>query len=152
MTVNKQILVGRLGGDPDVRFTSSGTAVCNFSLATSYKYKDEETTTWHNIVVWGNTAEACGKHLAKGLLTYVEGRTQHRKWQDKEGNDRFTTEVVAQNVTFLEWKDKGDAPEGRAKNTQRSSKYRGDNNNDSTASRGRASGRSVKEEDDNLPF
>jgi single-strand DNA-binding protein len=104
--VNKVILVGNLGSDPDVRFTQSGQAVAHFNIATtdSWTGKDgqqQERTEWHRIVVWGKTAENCGKYLSKGRQVYVEGRLQTRDWQDRDGNKRQTTEVVAQEVQFL---------------------------------------------------
>jgi single-strand DNA-binding protein len=104
--VNKVILVGNLGRDPEIRYTQSGQAVANFTLATSESYtsrdgKREERTEWHRIVVWGKTAENCAQYLAKGRTVYVEGRLQTREWEDKEGQKRRTTEVVAQTVQFL---------------------------------------------------
>jgi len=100
--VNKVILIGNLGGDPELRYTKSGDPVCSMSVATSYKTKGEdERTEWHKIVVWGKQGETCSEHLSKGRQVYVEGRIQTRKWQDKEGGDRYTTEVVANRVQFL---------------------------------------------------
>jgi single-strand DNA-binding protein len=104
--VNKVILIGNLGADPEVRFTPGGAAVANFRIATSESWKDkegqkQERTEWHSIVVWGKLAELCGQHLKKGRTCYVEGKLQTRKWQDREGADRYTTEVVAHSVTFL---------------------------------------------------
>ena len=104
--VNKVILVGNLGRDPEIRYTPSGQAVANFTLATSESFnnregKREERTEWHRIVVWGKTAENCAQYLAKGRTVYIEGRLQTREWEDKEGQKRRTTEVVAQTVQFL---------------------------------------------------
>ncbi|HLB59378.1 MAG TPA: single-stranded DNA-binding protein [Bdellovibrionota bacterium] len=104
--VNKVIVVGNLGTDPEVRFTPSGAAVANFSVATSENWKDksgqkQERTEWHRIVVWGKLAELCGEYLSKGRQVYVEGRLQTRNWEDKEGSKRYTTEVIAQTVQFL---------------------------------------------------
>ena len=104
--VNKVILIGNLGADPEVRFTPSGQAVCNFRIATTDTWKDkagqpQERTEWHRIVVWGKQGELCGEYLKKGRQTYVEGRLQTREWTDKEGKKNWTTEVVANNVTFL---------------------------------------------------
>jgi single-strand DNA-binding protein len=106
MSVNKVILVGRLGQNPEVRYTPSGAAVANFSIATSENWMDksgqkQERTEWHRIVVWGKTAENCGQYLAKGRQVYVEGRLQTRQWQDKDGQTKYTTEVQAQTVQFL---------------------------------------------------
>jgi single-strand DNA-binding protein len=97
--INKVILVGRLGQDPEVRYTQNGDAVCNFSLATSDTWKDKtsgekrEKTEWHRVVVWGKLAEICGEYLAKGRQVYVEGKLQTRKWE-KDGVDHYTTEVL----------------------------------------------------------
>lgn len=104
--VNKVILVGNLGSDPELRETSSGTSVCEFRLATneSWKGKDGQTqdrTEWHRVIVWGKLGENCHKYLAKGRQVYLEGRVQTRSWEDKEGNKRYTTEIVARDVQFL---------------------------------------------------
>ncbi|MEO5970658.1 MAG: single-stranded DNA-binding protein [Bdellovibrionia bacterium] len=106
MSVNKVILVGRLGQTPEVRYTPSGAAVGNFSIATNENWMDksgqkQERTEWHKIVVWGKTAENCSQFLAKGRQVYVEGRLQTRQWQDKDNQTKYTTEVVAQTVQFL---------------------------------------------------
>lgn len=105
-SLNKVFLIGNLGADPEVRYTASGTAVANFRIATSETWNDknnerQERTEWHRIVVWGRTAEICGEYLRKGRSVHIEGRIQSREWEDKEGQKRFTTEIVAQNVTFL---------------------------------------------------
>ena len=107
--VNKVILVGRLGHDPEIRYTQGGSAVCNFSLATSEKWQDksgekQERTEWHRIVVWGNQADACSKYLHKGSLAFVEGTIQTREWEDKDGAKRATVEIKASNVRFLDGK------------------------------------------------
>ncbi len=104
--VNKAIIVGNLGGDVELRFTPSGKAVANFNVATSESWTDKdgsrkEQTEWHRIVVWGKTAELCGEYLRKGRQVYLEGRIQTRDWKDKDGNKRFTTEIIASQVTFL---------------------------------------------------
>ncbi|MBM4262671.1 MAG: single-stranded DNA-binding protein [Deltaproteobacteria bacterium] len=107
MSVNKVILVGRLGKDPEVRFTNTGSAVANFSLATSEQWNDrdgkrQERTEWHNIVVWGKQAETCGQYLSKGREVYIEGSIRTRSYDDKNtGAKRYITEIVAQNVRFL---------------------------------------------------
>lgn len=106
MSVNKVILVGRLGQNPEVRYTPSGAAVANFSLATNETWVDksgqkQERTEWHRIVVWGKLAELCGQYLAKGRQAYVEGRLQTRQWQDKDGQTKYTTEIQAQTIQFL---------------------------------------------------
>lgn len=105
--VNKVILIGNLGRDPELRYTQSGTAVANFTLATteSWNKKDgggkEERTEWHRIVAWGRTGELCAQYLAKGRTVYVEGRIQTREWENKEGQKQKTTEIVAQEVQFV---------------------------------------------------
>ena len=106
MSVNKVILVGNLGKDPEVRFTNSGSAVARLSVATSEVWNDrdgnrQERTEWHNVVVWGKQGESCGQYLAKGRQVYVEGSIRTRSYDDKSGNKRYVTEVVAQRVQFL---------------------------------------------------
>ena len=110
--VNKVILVGNLGADPEVRFTPSGQAVANFRIATSENWTDksgqkQERTEWHRIVVWGKLGELCGEYLAKGRQCFVEGRLQTREWTDKENKKNYTTEVVANNVVFLGGRGEG---------------------------------------------
>jgi single-strand DNA-binding protein len=105
-SLNKVMLIGNLGKDPEVRFTPGGQAVANFSIATTERWKgkdgnQEEKTEWHNIVVWGKLAELCREYLHKGRPCFVEGRLQTRSWDDKEGKKRYTTEVVAQTIQFL---------------------------------------------------
>jgi len=104
--VNKVLLIGRLGNDPEVRYTSGGGAVANFNVATNESWTDkqgqkQERTEWHRVVVWGKLGELCGQYLSKGRQAYVEGRLQTREWTDKEGHKRYTTEIVAQNIQFL---------------------------------------------------
>ncbi len=107
MSVNKVILVGNLGAKPELRYTPGGQAVANFNIATSERWggrdgqQAQERTEWHRIVVWGKTAENCGKYLDKGRQVYIEGRLQTREWNDKEGQKRYTTEIVAMTVQFL---------------------------------------------------
>lgn len=105
--INKVILVGNLGNDPDIRYTASGAAVANISLATTDSWRDKESgeqqerTEWHRVVFFGRLAEIVGEYLRKGSQVYVEGRLQTRKWQDKSGNDRYTTEIVANEMQML---------------------------------------------------
>lgn len=104
--VNKVILIGNLGSDPEVRYTQSGTAVASLSVATTRKWKDkdgqqQDETEWHKVQVWAQQAEFCSKYLSKGNKVYVEGRLQTRKWQDQDGKDRYTTEVVASVIQNL---------------------------------------------------
>ena len=115
--VNKAILVGNLGRDPELRYTASGQPVCNFSLATTENWmsregKREERTEWHRIVVWGKAAENCANYLAKGRQVYIEGRIQTNEWEDKEGQKRKTTEINAQTVQFLSNRGGGGGPSG----------------------------------------
>ena len=110
--VNKVILIGHLGADPDMRYTPSGNGVCELRVATSESWKDkngqrQERTEWHRVVVWGKTAEICAKYLAKGRQVYIEGRIQTRSYDDKEGQKRYITEVIANDVQFLSSGDRG---------------------------------------------
>jgi single-strand DNA-binding protein len=106
-SVNKVIIIGHLGANPEVKYLPSGQAVCEMRVATSERWTDKQTnqpqerTEWHRIVVWGKAAENCGKFLAKGRQVYVEGRLQTRSWDDKDGNKRYMTEIVGDQVVFL---------------------------------------------------
>ena len=118
-SVNKVILVGRLGKDPEVKYTQGGTAMARFSLATDEVWKDQsgekqQKTEWHNIVAWNKLAEICGQYLSKGRLVYIEGRLQTRNWEDKEGNKRTTTEIRADNMVMLGGKPEEARPEKAA--------------------------------------
>lgn len=104
--VNKVILIGHLGADPDMRYTPSGAGVCELRVATSESWKDkngqrQERTEWHRVVVWGKIAEICAKYLTKGRQVYIEGRIQTRSWDDKEGQKKYMTEIIANDVQFL---------------------------------------------------
>ncbi len=104
--VNKVILIGNLGADPEVRFTQSGTAVANLRIATTEKWRGQdgqmqEHTEWHQVVAWRRLAEICRDYLQKGSRVYIEGKLQTRKWQDQNGNDRYTTEIVAREMKML---------------------------------------------------
>jgi single-strand DNA-binding protein len=107
MSVNKTIILGRLGQDPELKYTPSGKAVCNFSVATSETWTDkssgqkQERTEWHRVVVWGKLAELCNQYLSKGRQAFVEGKLQTRSWDDKDGNKRYTTEINAETVQFI---------------------------------------------------
>jgi len=112
MSVNKVILVGRLGKDPETRYMTNGEAVTNVTLATSENFKDkngekQERTEWHNLVFYRRLAEIAGEYLKKGSQIYVEGRIQTRKWQDKEGKDRYTTEIIVNEMKMLGSKSSG---------------------------------------------
>jgi single-strand DNA-binding protein len=117
MSVNKAILVGRLGRDPETRFTSGGQAVCNFTMATDETYKDrngerQKRTEWHRIVLWGKLAELAQQYLKKGSLVFIEGRIQTRQWDDREGQKRNTTEIVGTGMRFLGGRGDGGASAG----------------------------------------
>jgi single-strand DNA-binding protein len=117
MSVNKVILVGRLGRDPETRYTGGGQAVANFSVATDETYKDrngerQKRTEWHKIVVWGKQAEIAQQYLKKGSLIFIEGRIQSREWQDKEGQKRTSFEIVASNFRMLGGRSEGAAAAG----------------------------------------
>jgi single-strand DNA-binding protein len=106
-SVNKVILIGRLGKDPELKYTASGTPFCRFSMATDNVWNDktsgerQEKTEWHSIVVWDRLAEICNQYLTKGQLVYIEGSLQTREWDDQEGNKRKTTEIRAREMTML---------------------------------------------------
>ena len=116
--VNKAILIGNLGRDPEVRYTASGSAVANLPLATSESWRDRQTgeqqerTEWHRLVFFGRLAEIAGEYLRKGSKIYVEGRLQTRRWQDQNGQERYTTEVVANEMQMLDSRGGGAAPAG----------------------------------------
>lgn len=107
MSVNKAILVGNLGSDPEVRYTAGGNAVTTFNIATNERWTDKNTgekqerTEWHRIVAWGRLAEICGEYLSKGRQVFIEGRIQTRSWEDRDGNKRYSTEIVASNMVML---------------------------------------------------
>jgi single-strand DNA-binding protein len=116
-SLNKVMLIGNLGKDPEVRYTAGGTAVASFSIATTEKFKGktgewEEKTEWHNITLWARLAEIAGEYLSKGKTVYIEGRLQTRKWQDKEGKDRYTTEIVGEKMQMLSGKGEGGGGQG----------------------------------------
>jgi single-strand DNA-binding protein len=109
-SINRVILIGRLGKDPEIRYTNDSTPVANFSIATTESHKDKngerkETTEWHNIVAWKGLAEICEKYLTKGKLVYIEGKLRTRSWEDKDGNKKYATEIVVDNLTILSGKD-----------------------------------------------
>jgi single-strand DNA-binding protein len=111
-SVNRVILIGNLGRDPELRYTRDGQGVTNFSVATNERWRDkegnnQERTEWHRVVVWGKQAENCAQYLQKGRSVYIEGRLQTRDWEDREGSKRQTTEIVAQTVQFLGGRGEG---------------------------------------------
>jgi single-strand DNA-binding protein len=128
-SINKVILIGNLGRDPEVRYTPNGSAVCNVTLATTRNWKDKnsgdkvEETEWHRIVFYDRLAEIAGEYLKKGRSIYVEGRLKTRKWQDKDGAEKYTTEVIAEEMKMLggrEGMGGGDAEGGGGERPQRS--------------------------------
>lgn len=120
--LNKVILIGNLGKDPEIRYTTSGAAVANFSMATTEKFKNkegekQEVVTWHNIIVWRQLAEICGKYLTKGKQIYIEGKIQVRSYDGKDGEKRYVTEIVADQMKMLGSAGDGQRSEGRAAST-----------------------------------
>ena len=155
-SVNKVILMGNLGRDPEVRFMPNGDAVCNFSIATTDSWKDkagerQEKTEWHNIVMYRRLAEIAGEYLKKGRPVYLEGRLQTRKWQTKEGQDRYTTEIIADSMQMLGGRD--GAP---AQDSQPSPQPEAKDEFDQTPSRNSqaspSNGNSFDEFEDDIPF
>jgi len=149
--VNKAILIGNLGRDPEVRYSPSGAAVANVSIATTDTWKDKNTgeqqerTEWHRVVFFGRLAEIVGEYLKKGSQVYVEGRLQTRKWQDKEGNDRFTTEIVANDMQMLGGRGGGAGAGGYAEDYNQDAGYSGGG--------GASSSSGASEDfDDDIPF
>jgi single-strand DNA-binding protein len=144
--INKVILIGNLGADPDVRYMPSGSAVTNIRIATTESFKDRETgqqqerTEWHSIAMFGRLAEIAGEYLRKGSQVYIEGRLRTRKWQDKQGNDRYSTEVIADEMQMLGGRGGGgasaapDAGQGEA------------------SAKRRVAAEAVSEPDDDIPF
>ena len=125
-SINKVILIGNLGADPEIRYTSSGTAVANFRIATNDRWTNkngekEERTEWHRIVAFGRLGEICGEYLSKGKPVYIEGRLQTRTWEDRDGNQRTTTEIIATTMQML-----GGGGGGQSQNTQDPSSLDGD--------------------------
>ena len=144
--VNKAIIVGNLGADPEVRTTQSGTQVANFNVATTEQYTDQsgqrqERTEWHRIVTFGRLAEICAQYLHKGKQVYIEGRIQTRKWTDQNGNDKWTTEIVAQQMQMLGRVSDGAADMGNGPTAP-----------DAGAAKSAAAGGDMATDDDDLPF
>ncbi|KIH76242.1 single-strand binding protein [Geoalkalibacter ferrihydriticus] len=162
MSINKVILVGNLGKDPELRYTPSGVAVATFSLATSERYKDksgeqQEKTEWHNIVAWRQLAEICGKYLHKGKQIYIEGKIQTRKYQDRDGNDRYITEIVADQMQMLGGRGDEGSSGGGGYGRQSSAAPRGDQRPAAGGGQKREPSRDDFEEppfnpDDDIPF
>lgn len=153
--LNKVMIIGRLGADPELRHTQSNQSVTRMRIATTEVYNDrsgqqQQSTEWHSVVAWGKSAEVAAKYLSKGRQVYIEGRLRTRKWQDKEGRDRYTTEVVAQRVLFLGGRgDVSDAGRDDAAGTAEAS---GGEVFDPFASDFETGGQDKASSDDDLPF
>jgi single-strand DNA-binding protein len=154
-SVNKVILVGNLGADPELKYTPSNRPVCNLSIATNEVFKDkggqrQERTEWHRVTVWGEQAENCSKYLAKGRMVYIEGRLQTRSWDDKtDGKKRYSTEIVADRVTFLG----GGAEGGAAGGARRGGRAWGEEGGSAPAGASEPEGHSPPPpSDDDIPF
>ena len=151
-SVNKVILVGNLGKDPESRYLPDGGAVCNFSVATTDKWKDkggeaQERTEWHRVSTFSKLAEICGEYLKKGSQVYIEGRLQTRKWQDKEGKDRYTTEIVADRMQMLGSRGGGSESMGQPKTSSAPADAGG-----AKPAAKKGGGASFDDMDDDIPF
>jgi len=157
-SVNKVILIGNLGKDPETRYLPNGDAVCNFVVATSETWKDkstgekQEATEWHRINVFRKLAEICGQYLKKGSPVYIEGKLKTRKWQDKDGQDRYTTEIIADEMRMLGGKPTGEqggerSYGGEQSNSRPAQQSGGGGNNSSSPKKG-----SFDDMDDDIPF
>ena len=151
--VNKAIIVGNLGKDPEVRHLENDMVVANFTVATSETYKDRKTgdrvtqTEWHNVVLWRGLAEVAEKYLKKGSQVYVEGKLQTRSWEDKEGNTRYTTEIVGNNLTMLGKRNEGESDTSSPPREQASALESPTQNSSKESAPSKSA-----EEDDDLPF
>lgn len=153
-SLNKVQIIGNLGKEPEVRYTGSGTAICNITVATSRQWKDKqsgdkmEETEWHRVVFYDRLAEIAGEYLKKGRPCYVEGRLKTRKWQDKDGADKYTTEIIAEHLLLLGGRDDGgEAPAPAPRTNQRRAPA------PAPASRGGGGGSTVFDDmDDDIPF
>jgi single-strand DNA-binding protein len=167
-SVNKVILLGNLGRDPEVRYTPNGAAVCNLRIATTRNWKNRESgerqeeTEWHSVVLYDRQAEIAGEYLRKGRPVYIEGRLKTRKWQDKDGNDRYTTEIVAESLQLLGGRDGGgDGDHGndtRPQQRQQQGQQRGNSQQRQQSQQRQAqrqqqsSGTGFDDMDDDIPF
>lgn len=152
--VNKTVHIGNLGQEPELRYTDSGTAVCNMRLAVNESYTNADgeridKTEWINVVAWGRLGEICNEYLDKGSQVYFEGKLQTRSWEDRDGNTRYTTEVKAQEIMFLDGNRDGGPSDPDAGTTR----HQGDEKTDPRAHKGRDGGdEQTFEPDDSLPF
>ena len=149
--INKVILIGNLGQDPETRYTGNGTPVCNMRLATTERYKDAngemvERTEWHSIVAWSRLAEICGEYLRKGSKVYFEGQLQTRSWEDRDGNTRYTTEVRAREMLMLDSRGEGGSGGGSSGGGANQPR------NAATANKAPVEDTAGFEPDDDLPF
>ncbi|MGL4667437.1 MAG: single-stranded DNA-binding protein [Saezia sp.] len=167
-SVNKVILIGNLGRDPEVRYSASGAAICNMTIATSRRWKDKNTnewneeTEWHRVAMFNRLAEVAGEYLKKGSPVYIEGRLQTRKWQDKDGQDRYTTEIVGEIMQMLGGRGEGSSDTSYDGGYTPKSSGQGGGGYDDGASRGNSkpaptrqapsSGTSFDDMDDDIPF
>jgi len=148
--INKAIIVGNLGRDPEVRYTANGNAIANITVATTESWKDkqsgerQEKTEWHRVVFFGRLAEVAGEYLKKGAQVYIEGRLQTRKWEDKSGQERYTTEIVANEMQMLG--SRGDGTTGTSNDD-----YSGEAGSATDSSGSSASG-GDPDLDDDIPF
>ena len=161
-SVNKVIIIGNLGRDPEMRYMPSGDAIANLRIATAEKYKDrngemQESTEWHSVAFFGKTAEVCGQYLKKGSQVYVEGSLRTRKWQDKDGNDRYTTEIRGDRMQMLGSRSGGGSGTGGMADydSAPAENYGSEGSNTNAASPargGKPAASSVNDMDDDIPF
>jgi single-strand DNA-binding protein len=161
-SLNKAMLIGNLGQDPEVRYTQSNTAVATLSIATSERYKDsngeyQEKTEWHRVVAWGRTAEICQQYLSKGSKVYIEGPIQTRQWEDKDGQKRYTTEIKALQLTMLDSRGSGGGGNqqmggGQPQQNTGGNQNQGNQNNSKPMSSNVELDSNFDDMDDDLPF
>lgn len=159
-SLNKAMLIGNLGQDPEVRYTQSNTAVATLSIATSERYKDsngeyQEKTEWHRVVAWGRTAEICQQYLSKGSKVYIEGPIQTRQWEDKDGQKRYTTEIKALQLTMLDSRGSGGGNQqmgGGQPQQNRGNQNQGNQGNSKPMSSNVELDSNFDDMDDDLPF
>jgi len=154
-SVNKVILIGNLGRDPETRYSPDGAAITNVSIATTRRYKDssgqqQEETEWHRVVFFGRLAEIAGEYLRKGRPVYVEGRLKTRKWTDKEGNDKYSTDIIAENMQLLGSRDGGGGGGGYEPGDE--AQARGGGREGGRAAAPKQPAPNIAEMDDDIPF
>lgn len=156
-SVNKVILVGNCGKDPEIRYMPNGEAVANFSIATTDNWKDkngqrQERTEWHNIVIYRKLAEIAGEYLKKGRPVYIEGRLQTRKWQTKEGQDRYTTEIIAEQMQLLGGRDSSNSSGDSGSSTRQQSQRNSEQNQNQSQHSSGGDGNQNYDDFDDIPF